>query len=99
MAADEADKLYVDLKLSNRQLFLIDSVLQANYTGITNDFEKLKSAGRQTNTAFIQVREAWLQKTEDAFKLILNEEQFKKYLIKIGKMDSKGRPRKQPKYY
>ena len=98
IAQEQSDKLQIELKLNNKQLFQVDSVLQANLTGVNDEFEKMKKGGRLTNEAYIQVRDDWQLKTEDAFKKILTEEQFKKYMIYIGKMDKKGRMKKIPKY-
>jgi hypothetical protein len=98
IASEQADKLQEQLKLNNKQLFQVDSVLQNNITGVTADFEKLKKGGRMSSEAYIQVRDSWQLKTEEAFKKILTEEQFKKYMIFIGKMDNKGRMKKQPRY-
>lgn len=98
IAEAQADKLQTELKLNNKQLFQIDSVLQSNLTGVSAEFEKLKKGGVSTNDAYINVRDSWQLKTEEAFKKILTDEQYTKYLKYIGKMDSKGRMRKLPRY-
>lgn len=98
IAEAQADKLQLELKLNNKQLFQVDSVLQSNLTGVSAEFEKLKRGGVSSNDAYINVRDSWQLKTEEAFKMILTEEQYKKYLVFIGKMDSKGRMRKLPRY-
>ena len=99
IAAEQADKLEKDLELNYRQVYLIDSVLQTNLTGAFNDFENMKAAGRQYNAGYQSVKEMWQKKTEIAFKSILSEEQYKKYLIIIGKLDRKGRTKKGLKIY
>ena len=98
MAMEQSDKLQELLKLNNKQLFLVDSVLQSNLAGVSDEYEKLRKGGRLSNEAYFNVRDSWQIKTEEAFKKILTEEQFKKYMISIGRMDKKGQPRKFPKY-
>lgn len=98
IAETQADKLQTELKLNGKQLFQVDSVLQSNLTGVSAEFEKLKKGGITSNDAYINVRDSWQLKTEEAFKKILTEEQFKKYMIFIGKMDSKGRMKKLPRF-
>ncbi len=98
VAAAQADKLLTELKLNGKQLFQVDSVLQSNLTGVSNEFERMKKGGISTNEAYMNVRDSWQLKTEEAFKLILTEEQFIKYMKYIGKMDSKGRMKKLPRY-
>ncbi|MCK9628250.1 MAG: hypothetical protein M0R37_06635 [Bacteroidales bacterium] len=80
MAAIQADDMQKQFKLSDTQVFYVDSILQHNYTAIAAEFEKMKKAGIQSPDSYMNVQKAWNQKTEDAFKKVLTEEQFINYL-------------------
>jgi len=80
MASIQADSMQKELKLTDTQSFFIDSILQFNYTAMAAEFDKMKKAGIQSQDNYISVQKKWTQKTEDAFKKVLNEEQFINYL-------------------
>ncbi|MEA5004892.1 MAG: hypothetical protein VB022_00610 [Rikenellaceae bacterium] len=80
MASIQADDIQKQLKLNDTQVFYIDSILQHNYTAISVEFEKMKKAGIQSSENYMTVQKIWNQKTEDAFKKVLTEEQFINYL-------------------
>lgn len=80
MASIQADDMQKQFKLNDTQVFYIDSILQHNYTAISVEFEKMKKAGIQSPESYMNVQKTWNQKTEDAFKKVLTEEQFINYL-------------------
>lgn len=84
IAAEQADRLQTDLKLNDYQTFLADSVLQANITGVTEEFERMKAGGMQNPDSYRDVQEKWRRKTEDAFEKFMNKEQFDRYLRLTG---------------
>jgi len=45
LASEQADKLQRDLNLKDYQLFLVDSVLQRNFTDLTAKVEEMRVAG------------------------------------------------------
>lgn len=79
MAAIQADKFQLDYGLTDAQTFLIDSVLQTNFTGLYQAFDKMKAGGVQSQESYRAVQEMWMKKTEDAFKKIFTPEQYLKY--------------------
>lgn len=79
IAAEQADKLQKDFKLTDGQTFLIDSVLQTNMTGVFDDFDKMKKGGVQSSESYKATQEMWMKRTEDAFRKIMTAEQFLRY--------------------
>ncbi|MFA6335284.1 MAG: hypothetical protein WCX48_06980 [Bacteroidales bacterium] len=84
MAAEQADKLQKDFKLNDAQVFLIDSVLQTNFTGVYEEFENMKQGGVQSSQSYQAVQEKWMHKTENAFQKILTPDQFLRYQKMTG---------------
>jgi len=80
MASIQADDMQKQLKLNDAQVFYVDSILQHNYTAVAAEFEKMKKAGIQSPDNYMKVQKMWNEKTEDAFKKVLTEEQFIYYL-------------------
>ena len=80
MAIIQAENLQKELKLTNTQLFYVDSILQHNFVAMSTEFERMKKAGIQSSENYLGVQKIWNQKTEDAFKKVLTEEQFINYL-------------------
>lgn len=85
VAAEEAARMETELELRPDQVFYVDSVLQNNYAKLKEEFENMSGSGMQDSRNYITVREKWIQKNLDAFKKILSEQQYIKYLKMIGK--------------
>lgn len=98
MAIIEADKLEKELLLSGTQLFYVDSILRANFVGLGDDMAALRARGSQDLDSYTNTREKWIQKTIDAFKAVLDEQQYIKYLKYLGK-GQEYKKGKDGKYY
>ncbi len=98
MAILEADKLETQLELSGAQLFYVDSILRHNFVALSDDMAALKARGSQDYNSYNTTREKWIQKTIDAFKEILDEQQYIKYLKYLGK-GQEYKKGKDGKYY
>lgn len=98
MAIIEADKLEKELLLSGSQLFYVDSILRHNFVGLGDDMAALRARGSQDMESYKTTREKWIQKTIDAFKGILDEQQYIKYLKYLGK-GQEYKKGKDGKYY
>ena len=85
MAIDEANKLEKELMLNGAQLFYVDSTLRNNFMGLSDDMQALRTRGSQDMNSYNTVREKWINKTMEAFKGILDEQQYIKYLKYLGK--------------
>ena len=84
-AIEEAERLGKELLLDGSQMFYVDSILRANFTALQEDMERLKERGSEDYDTYTVTREKWIQKTMDSFKLILDEQQYIKYLKYLGK--------------
>ncbi|NTV19571.1 MAG: hypothetical protein HGA83_09100 [Bacteroidales bacterium] len=85
VASEQAERLQKELNLKDYQLFLVDSVLQRNFTDLMNEVESMKVAGIQTRESYKSVQDKWTTKTDQAFEKIFDKEQFIKYLKMGGK--------------
>lgn len=98
MAIDEANKLERELSLNGAQLFYVDSILRHNFMGLSDDMAALRARGSQDVTSYSTTRDKWINKTMEAFKGILDEQQYIKYLKYLGK-GSEYKKGKDGKYY
>ena len=98
MAIDEANKLEKELLLNGTQIFYVDSILRNNFMGLSDDMAALRSRGSQDANSYNTIREKWINKTMEAFKGILDEQQYIKYLKYLGKGQEYKRG-KDGKYY
>ena len=85
VAAEEAVRMEKELELTPDQVFYVDSVLQYNYAGLKEEFDSMSGSGMQDARNYETVRDKWIQKNLDAFKKILPDQQYIKYLKMIGK--------------
>jgi hypothetical protein len=85
IASEQAERLQKELNLKDYQLFLVDSVLQKNFTDLTKEIESMRVAGIQTRESYKSVQDKWASKTDEAFEKIFDKEQFIKYLKMGGK--------------
>lgn len=85
MASEQADRLQKDLNLKDHQLFFVDSILQYNFVGLSNEIDQMRAAGMQTMESYRAVQTKWAMKTEEAFEKILDNEQFIRYLKVSGR--------------
>jgi hypothetical protein len=85
MAIDEANKLEKELMLNGAQLFYVDSTLRNNFMGLSDDMQALRTRGSQDMNSYNTIREKWINRTMEAFKGILDEQQYIKYLKYLGK--------------
>jgi len=85
MAEKHTKDLVRRLGLNESQEFYVDSILVANYTGVKSALEDLQRSGMQDPENYRHVNESWQQKTMDALKKVLDDQQYIGYLRYIGK--------------
>lgn len=85
MAIEQANKLEKELNLNSTQLFYLDSILRQNYTGLYEDIENARARGSQDQQTYKTLSEKWMQKTFNALKGVLDEQQYIRYLKMMGK--------------
>ena len=84
-AVMEAERLEKELNLNQHQLFYVDSILQHNFVGLSDEFEKMKAGGMQDSRSYMAVKDKWQDRTLKAFEAVMDEQQYIKYLKIIGK--------------
>ena len=85
IAIEQADKIGKELKLNSTQMFYMDSILRHNYTELYADIENARARGSQDQQTYKALSEKWMQKTFDALKGVLDEQQYIRYLKMMGK--------------
>ena len=73
------------LGLTDSQEFYVDSILTTNYVGMKDALDDLRRSGMQDPENYRYVNLQWQQKTMDAMKKVLDEQQYIGYLRYIGK--------------
>lgn len=80
MAGKEAEKLETMLNLEGWQVFYVDSTLQRNYAGLQAELQGLQDSKVENYDLYVTVRDKWMEKTDNAFKQFLTDEQWERYL-------------------
>ena len=84
IAIEQANKLEVDLKLNSTQVFYVDSVLRHNYAELQAEIDNARARGSQDQNTYKTINDKWMFRTFDAFKVILDEQQYIRYLKMMG---------------
>lgn len=98
VAAAEVKAMVKELQLSDAQEFYCDSILTHNYISMKSDFENLQKSGMQEASTYQFLKDRWQKKTLEALKKVLDEQQYIKYLRRIGK-GREYKKGKDGKYY
>ena len=85
IAIKMANRLETDLKLNSTQLFYVDSIFRHNYTEMFAAVEEARARGSQDQQTYKAITDKWMQKTYDAMKAVLDEQQYIRYLKMMGK--------------
>ena len=85
IAIKMANRLESDLKLNSTQLFYVDSIFRHNYTEMFAAIEEARARGSQDQQTYKTISDKWMQKTYDAMKAVLDEQQYIRYLKMMGK--------------
>lgn len=96
-AYKEAERLTIRLNLEPYQTFYVDSILQSNIRGMKEEMDYLKKTMTTERTAFTQVTQKWLEKTEEAYKKVFTPEQMKEYLSSVGKLKKEKKKNRKKK--
>ena len=98
VAAAEVKAMVKELQLSDAQEFYCDSILTHNYISMKSDFENLQKSGMQEASTYQFLKDRWQKKTLEALKKVLDEQQYIKFLRRIGK-GREYKKGKDGKYY
>ena len=95
LAEKETESLQRLLKLDDGQAFYVDSILQSNYIGLMESMKKLQKSRVSNSDIYMNERDAWMQKTYDAYKLVFTDEQWAAYLKSGGAREQKARDKRK----
>ena len=80
---NQLDKYTQSLDLADWQVFYLDSILVNDFKGLRDELKSMSEAKVSNEDLYILVQDKWADRTYDAVKKILNEQQWNKYL-KMG---------------
>ena len=82
------------LKLEDWQVFYVDSIMTHDYEAMTQEINVLRDAKMSNQDAYISVQDKWSEKMYQAFRGILNDEQWTKYLKSGAGREKKARDKR-----
>ena len=89
-------KMNQELKLADWQQFKMDSLLNVNFFGKTNELLDMNMRKVSAINLYQMISDKWDEKTYESIHLILNDEQWEKYL-KLGAAKEKRQRDKRAK--
>lgn len=85
------------LKLEDWQVFYADSVLTANYTGMQDELKSMSESKVSNTDLYTMAVDRWQEKTYQAFRKFLTDEQWAKYLKTGAGKAKKDRDKREEK--
>ena len=93
----EVDRFEMTLKLEDWQVFYVDSILNHDYRAMQEELNNL-SASKVTNyDIYTRTGDKWAEKIYVAFRKVLNDSQWEKYLKSGAARDRKAREKRREK--
>ncbi len=93
----EIDRFESSLKLEDWQVFYVDSILNHDYRAMQEELNNLAAAKVSNSDIYIKVNDKWAENIYVAFRKVLNEEQWTKYLKSGAARDKKAREKRKAK--
>ena len=85
------------LDLEVWQTFYVDSILNHNYNAMRDEFKVLSDNKVATPELFVRIQDKWEEASYQAFRKILNEEQWVKYCKTGASRAKKARDKREEK--
>lgn len=85
------------LKLEDWQVFYADSVLTTNYTGMQDEIKSMSESKVSNSDLYTLAVDKWQEKTYQAFRVFLTDEQWAKYLKTGAGKAKKDRDKREEK--
>lgn len=93
----EVDRFEMTLKLEDWQVFYVDSILNHDYRAMQEELNNL-SASKVTNyDIYTRTGDKWAEKIYVAFRKVLNDNQWEKYLKSGAARERKAREKRREK--
>lgn len=93
----QVDDLAETLDLEDWQIFYADSILTTNFGALAKEFEDLGKNKVSDPEVYSRLQDACMEKNYNAFRRILNEQQWAKYLKTGAARDKKARDKRAEK--
>lgn len=87
----QVDNMAESLDLEDWQIFYADSILTTNFGALAKEFEDLGKNKVSDPEVYSRLQDACMEKNYNAFRRILNEQQWAKYLKTGAARDKKAR--------
>lgn len=91
------EKYEKTLELEYWQVFYLDSIMTHDYGAMMKELESKSKAKVENSDIYIQVQDKWNEQMYNAFRKVLNEEQWNKYLKQGAAREKKARDKRQEK--
>lgn len=93
----QVDDMASSLDLEDWQIFYADSILTTNFGALAKEFEDLGKNKVSDPEVYSRLQDACMEKNYNAFRRILNEQQWTKYLKTGAARDKKARDKRAEK--
>ena len=93
----QVERLESTLKLEDWQTFYADSILNHDYHALQDELDALTEAKVSNTALYTQASDKWADKIYDSMHIILNEEQWAKYLKGGAAREKKARDKRKEK--
>lgn len=85
------------LNLEDWQVFYVDSIMRHDFTALREEFNELSKAKVSNADIYVQVQDKWQEQMYNAFRKVLDDEQWTKYLKAGAARDKKARDKRAAK--
>lgn len=91
------DAMAIELKLEDWQVFYMDSIMVHDYTEMQAELDVLKDKKVGNADMYYVIQDKWTEKMYNAFKNVLDEDQWKKYQKSGAERAKKSRDKRAAK--
>ena len=93
----EIDRFESSLKLEDWQVFYVDSILNHDYRAMQEELNNLMAAKVSNSDIYMKASDKWMENIYVAFRKVLNDDQWAKYLKGGAARDKKSREKRKAK--
>ena len=93
----QVDHYAETLDLEDWQVFYADSILTANFGSMAKEFEQMSRNRVSDTDVYVRIQDDCMERNYNAFRRILNEEQWIKYLKTGAAREKKARDKRAAK--
>ena len=93
----EIDRFESSLKLEDWQVFYVDSILNHDYRAMQEELNSLASAKVSNSDIYMKTSDKWAENIYQAFRKVLNDDQWTKYLKSGAAREKKAREKRKAK--